>query len=337
MYPASQCLRLTRVEAIVVAAIGAISSALLFPALEKARAAIGGQACQNNLRQIALATLNYHDTYDRFAPGMDNQEVGELVRLLPFVQRDDLYKNFSFDTRYAFYYGNPYNLPPTDGTDDVPRPPDLYGCEGEVDIFLCPDGPQPSETVTALLAVIYGTRGVDYPEYESTQAHKYRPSPGRLVLARSHYLGMGGDFRTGIYAPYRGIFTYNSHTRLSELERGPENTILYAEYWGGFVDWQGAGGIPSGWSTGSRSVCFNYSAFGTCHGPDDSCWGTFGALHPGVDGKPYLFNVAMADGSVRTLPGNIPFAIWETLCGIHRAGSPVGRLEPAEAWVGIDY
>jgi len=95
MLPASQRSGLTRVEVIVVAGIGAISGALLFPALEKARAAIGSQACQNNLRQIGLATLNYHDTYDRFAPGMDNQEVGELIRLLLFVNRDDLYKNFS--------------------------------------------------------------------------------------------------------------------------------------------------------------------------------------------------------------------------------------------------
>jgi hypothetical protein len=337
---------LIRAEVVVLAGIAAISIALLFPAVQKVRAAFGGQACHNNLRQIALATLNYHDTFGSFAPGMDDQEVGVLIRLLPFVKRDDLYKNFSFDPRYPRYHQNPYNIPETDGTDNVPRPPDLYGCEGEVVPFLCPDGPQPDETVTALISVTYGTPGVDFPSYESYHGHAFSGSPGRLVMARSNYLGMAGDFRTGMYARYRGIFSYNSHTRLSDLERGPENTILYAEHWGGFIDWNGTLGIPSDWSNGSRSVCFNYSAFGTCPG-SGTCdyqhsfglgFGIFGALHPGlVRGHPYTFNVAMADGSVRSLPGDIDFVLWETLCGIHGGGNPVGRLEPEEPLAGTDY
>jgi hypothetical protein len=195
---------LIRAEVFVLAGIAATSIALLFPAVQKVRAAFGGQACHNNLRQIALATLNYHDYYSQFAPGMDDQYVGALVRLLPFVGRDDLYKNFSFDPRYSDYWLNPYNRPPTDGTDDVPRPPDLYGCEGEVDIYLCPDGPQPDETVTALLFIHYGTRGIDYRiNDQRPDEYSFSNSPGRLVMARSHYTGMGGDFRTGQYARYR--------------------------------------------------------------------------------------------------------------------------------------
>src|ERR1700687_5277585 len=103
---------------------------------------------------------------------MDDQDVGELIRLLPFVKRDDLYKNFSFAPTFSLYYENPYNKPPTDGTDDIPRPPDLYGCEGEVDIYLCPDGPQPDQTVTALLALSYGTDGIDH-RAGSGRGHTY--------------------------------------------------------------------------------------------------------------------------------------------------------------------
>jgi hypothetical protein len=193
-----------------------------------------------------------------------------------------------------------------------------------------------------------GRRRVQLCDFRGNQSqgHQFALSPGRLVMARSHYLGMGGDFRTGQYARFRGIFTYNSHTRLSDLERGPENTILYAEYWGGYVDWNHLGGVPSGWTNGSRSVGFNYSAFGTCPGTGNCdyqhsfglSFGIFGALHPGLlANHPYTFNVAMADGSVRSLPGNIDFALWETLCGIHGGGNPVGRLEPEEPWAGIDY
>src|SRR5262245_49141655 len=117
---------LTRAEATIVAGISLTLLALVLPAVQKVRAGAGGKVCQNNLAQIALATLDYYDVYGSFPPGMDDQYVGELVRLLPFVGRPDLYKNFSFDPQYRNYWDNPYNRPPTDGTDNIPRPPDLY-------------------------------------------------------------------------------------------------------------------------------------------------------------------------------------------------------------------
>jgi prepilin-type processing-associated H-X9-DG protein len=159
---------------------------------------------------------------------------------------------------------------------------------------------------------------------------------------------MAGDPRTNppYNGRYKGIFRYNSRTQLSDLVRGPENTVLYGEYWGSFVVWGGQGGIPDGWSNGSRSVGFNVSSFGTCPGPGPCDYqhsfglsgATFGALHPGLTVEhPYTFNVAMADGSVRSLPGNINYPTWLTLCGIGSSGNPVGRLELEDPWAGIDY
>jgi hypothetical protein len=337
---------LTRVEATVVAGITVIVFTLVLPAVEKVRAGASGKVCQNNLAQIALATLDYYDVYGSFPPGMDDQYVGELVRLLPFVGRPDLYKNFSFDPQYSLYFANPYNRPPSDGTDNIPRPPDLYGCEGEVDLFLCPEGPQPNESVTAVLIHHYGTAGIDYRADDGLGNVAYvSASPGRLVLARSHYLGMAGEFRhqPPYYDCYRGIFRYNSHTRFEDLERGAANTILYAETWGAYTVFNGGGGIPNGFVLGSRSAGFNYSSFGTC--PNYFCdfspeglglGAAFGALHPTKDGG-FGFNVVMADGSTRLLPGNIDFIQWITLCGIGNCGArPRGGLEPDEADLGID-
>jgi len=333
---------ITRAEVVVVAGICAISIGLLLPAIQKARAGANGNVCQNNLMQIALATLKYHDTFGQFAPGMDDQYVGELVPLLPFVGRDNLYQNFSYDPAFRTYWVNPYNRPPTDGTDDIPRPPDLYGCEGDVDIFLCPDGPQQDDTVTALLVVLYGTRGVDYRSDDSALGHLFTGSPGRLVMSRSHYLGMAGDFQT---ANLRGVFRYNSRTRIADLVRGPENTILYAEYWRAFVAWGGPPGIPSGWSNASRSAGFNYSSFGTCPNPNSGAcdyvhsmglnFGTFGALHPTKEGG-LGFNVAMADGSVRLLPGDIDYATWLTMCSVIGPGGRPIRGEPTDVWADVD-
>jgi hypothetical protein len=341
----------TRLELALVSAMVAVAVGLLLPGLQHARAQERSRTCQNNLRQMAIGAHNYYDTYTRLMPGMDSQYVGGLIYLLPFVNQDILYKNFSFDPQYSLYWQNPYNRPPTDGTDDIPRPPDVYGCEWEVSTFLCPDGPQPDETVTALMIPHYGTPGVDYQADDGLDdGHLFTGSPGRLVMARSHYLGMAGDWRTDdpYSGKYRGIFTYNSRTRFTDITDGASNTIMYAEAWGGFVDWAGASGVPSGWSTGSRSVGFNYSAFGTCPSPDNpNCdlnsfglsFGTFGALHlmHSTNGPVLGFNVAMADGSARTLRGDVDFGVWEAMSGISDGEINPPGLEPTACGAWVDY
>jgi len=332
----------TRPEVLTLAGICAFIIGLLLPGIQRIRASSQGNVCQNNLRQIAIGAQNYHDTYVRFPAGMDDQYVGALIRLLPFVNQDILFRNFSFDPKFSLYWQNPFNRPPTDGTDDVPRPPDVYGCEWEVKIFLCPDGPQPEETPTALLVPRYGIAASDYRADDGlSDGHFFSGSPGRLIMARTHYLGSAGDWRTEppYDGKYRGIFTYNSSTRLSDIIDGLANTIMLAEYWGGFVDWGGANGIPSGWSTGSRSAGFNQGTFGTCPHPDNpNCdlrsfglsFGTFGALRlvHSPQGPTFAFNVAMADGSVRMQRGNMDFGVWEAMCGIRDGEIRPRGLEP---------
>jgi prepilin-type processing-associated H-X9-DG protein len=119
---------------------------------------------------------------------------------------------------------------------------------------------------------------------------------------------------------------------------------MFAESWGGFINWGGDNGIPSGWSTGSRSVGFNYSTFGTYpNAANPNCdlqsfglsFGTYGALHL-LHGPALGFNVAMADGSVRTLRGDIDFGVWTAMCGIaDRELRPPG-LEPEVCLAGTD-
>lgn len=144
----------TLVELLVVIAIIGILVGLLLPAVQAAREAARRMQCSNNLKQIGLGILNYESAHKSLPPGSgfyggprtraaspNERFEGNLwnrgsilVRILPFVEEQNLYNQFGSD-RF-----------PTDNA----RLPDSSNPNGgdlmrglRIDTYLCPSDRNP--------------------------------------------------------------------------------------------------------------------------------------------------------------------------------------------------
>jgi prepilin-type processing-associated H-X9-DG protein len=118
---------------------GGILVALLLPAVNAAREAARRAQCSNNLKQIALALHNYHDTYKTLPPAYIPDKDGKpmhswRVLILPFMEQQALYQQYRFN--------EPWDSPNNRMVADT-----------AVRCFQCPSSPGPNPTETHYMAV----------------------------------------------------------------------------------------------------------------------------------------------------------------------------------------
>jgi len=102
----------TLVELLVVIAIIGVLVALLLPAVQSAREAARRTRCTNNLKQLSVAAMNYHDTFLKFPPGNlwtpnlgidsnpSNQIMGSYgwpAFILPYIESTAVYQQINFN------------------------------------------------------------------------------------------------------------------------------------------------------------------------------------------------------------------------------------------------
>ncbi|MCA9236821.1 MAG: DUF1559 domain-containing protein [Planctomycetales bacterium] len=204
----------TLVELLVVIAIIGVLVALLLPAIQAAREAARRSSCLNNVRQIALGTLNYESTFGELPRGTNN-EIGQsrngytwyddytwFTFILPYLEGDNAFRGFDMSKTFL---GNHHEQARA-----------FY-----VSMFDCP-----SDTASE----VYNQPGDGDPTNNNDPFNRYYynyvANYGNSGTGQSQFVTYPGSDRV-IFggAP----FTYGKPVKLSEITDGLSNTLAFSE------------------------------------------------------------------------------------------------------------
>ncbi len=291
----------TLIELLVVIAIIAVLVGLLLPAVQKVREAAARMSCQNNLKQIALAAMNFESSYGALPPGglispnsianpwetppLSGPFTGCLAFLLPYMEQNNVYSQidpqyFTWNTTIGAWAYFPSTPQSTDGN--------LTGnynkvINANIKSFTCPSDNAQSTSVTGGIwdALSWGTPGYINGDYI------YNTPGFGAEMGAANYIANGGYLWLASSPQYCGPYFLNSKTKITSITDGTSNTLGFGETLGGQappnqrdfkLTWMGSMSLPSAWGLPSDV---------------NAGWYSYSSKHTGV------VQFAMCDGSVR--------------------------------------
>jgi prepilin-type N-terminal cleavage/methylation domain-containing protein/prepilin-type processing-associated H-X9-DG protein len=304
----------TLIELLVVIAIIAVLIGLLLPAVQKVREAAARAKCANNVKQLALAMHNYHESEGTLPDGGTDHLSGNwMVTILPYIEQTALFQEY-------VGYG---------AQNSVITAPNVANVTGiQITMATCPSD------IPALPA------GATYAKcsYHNYAANFGNTSVGDMTNSyvmdtQPSYTSPNGSFTDG-GAPFR----YNNPQTLMQITDGTSNTLMLAEVVQGHgqdvrgYTWWGDGGAfvtsllpndPSG-----DNVFHNYCNTNAPNPPAINCGnsvvmaGLVVRAFAARSRHPTGVNVALCDGSVRFVSNSIPISTWAPL-GTSQGGEVV--------------
>ncbi len=331
----------TLIELLVVIAIVAVFVGLLLPATQSIRESARQLSCQDKLRQIALATLQFETAHQRFPagtlgfpgslripedfgtaewrePGADyfwknTQHTSSLAMLLPFLElqsHSDLLPLHAFNQLQTGVW--PGDLPTVKavGSQNVP-------------IFFCPSDDLDSSPPSAIFVAAQPIWSSIYVPYVGDALiFSHLDSDGTMNYAPTNYLGClgahsGANYPFPSLSGYDGVMSCRSKVRTADVLDGQSNTVMFGEGIGYIYNRQriaacswlfssvgrGRGGVPWGevYDDKHGEYFLGDSVGANVHG--------FGSKHSST------VNFVRADGSVNVIGRDIALNVFYALCG----------------------
>jgi prepilin-type N-terminal cleavage/methylation domain-containing protein/prepilin-type processing-associated H-X9-DG protein len=315
----------TLVELLVVIAIIGVLVALLLPAVQAAREAARRGQCTNNLKQFALAALNYENTYKRLpaarkgcdggnfphipecqrdaaelaSTGYDQSQNGAsaFVMLLPYLEQQPLFDQFDIDVKVVWDAGGStkaWHADPLLQQAIAARPPVMV-CPSDGELLPFSQyvhGWPLAEVATGSYAAVAGDVG---------------PPNGTDDLYPDRKDAKGGAFR--LKDNNTGVFYYGRRHKIAQITDGTSNTMFFGETISGHLETNN-----NIWTNGNRGNSSMRTTYTPLNSPIGSGLTVSPGSHAGFNSEhPGGANFAMGDGTVSFITDDIDHVTYRAM------------------------
>jgi prepilin-type N-terminal cleavage/methylation domain-containing protein/prepilin-type processing-associated H-X9-DG protein len=328
----------TLIELLVVIAIIAVLIGLLLPAVQKVREAAARMSCQNNLKQIALANMNYEGNYGVMLPAIGKNGCcwgTWMIPILPYVEQNNmfvLYVNFGGLDWTGPRYGAAPNNPAVTGQ--------------TLKIFTCPSDANATQKKGTITEHNYVVNAGNTSFFQTATPIGCTPGTAGctpfLGAPFGYYNGVAIDSKgfgwdstlpwsssspgqlPGGVAPDISKGVMGGQKKVTDISDGTSNTLMASETiqgtagdYRGFTWWGGAAAFTTYLTP--NSTLPDVMEGGGCGSvpPMPPCTSTTTFAYPRmVAARSYHtggVNVALCDGSVHFISNTISFPVWNAL------------------------